>query len=143
MDYKAKYENQRRVIKALGTYVKDSETTRPACKFCGSTDVVKSGIIQLSRSWDYQNKLGIIAWIRSTLIQMVNISSTTKAIIFLTPFLYHIVYICRPLAYCLDYHASIYYHVIIGKSISVKDYLASNNKYSSILDKAVSHANMP
>ncbi|MFC1982392.1 hypothetical protein ACFLV5_01190 [Chloroflexota bacterium] len=51
MDYKTEYEIQRRIVKALGNYVKDSETTLPACKFCGSANVVRNGHRKGTQYW--------------------------------------------------------------------------------------------
>jgi ribosomal protein L37AE/L43A len=43
MDRNAEFNASRRLIKAMGDYIKDSESTLPICKYCGSTDVVKNG----------------------------------------------------------------------------------------------------
>lgn len=51
MDYKAEYEVQRRIVKALGNYIPNSESTLPPCKFCGSTDVVRNGHRKGTQYW--------------------------------------------------------------------------------------------
>ena len=98
------------------------------------------GIIRLLRN--YQNRDAIITWIRIALIQSVKMASTTHTSILTTPFLCFIAYICRPLAFWLDYHANIHYHKLRGLSIVGKDYLASIFNLLSILKKVVYYADM-
>lgn len=43
MDRDTELESSRRLIKAMGDYIKDSESTLPTCKYCGSGEVVKNG----------------------------------------------------------------------------------------------------
>ncbi|MFC1968068.1 DDE-type integrase/transposase/recombinase [Chloroflexota bacterium] len=48
-------ESSRRLIRALGDYVANSESTLPACKFCGSTDVVRNGHRKGTQYWLCKN----------------------------------------------------------------------------------------
>lgn len=43
MDKDTELYASRRLIKAMGNYIKDSESTIPTCKYCGSDAVVKNG----------------------------------------------------------------------------------------------------
>jgi transposase-like protein len=54
-DYKDEYEVQRRIINALGQYVRDSESTLPLCKFCGSDSVVRNGHRKGTQYWLCKN----------------------------------------------------------------------------------------
>lgn len=55
MDYKAKYETQRRIIKALGDYIPNSESILPTCKFCQSDNVVRNGHRKGTQYWLCKN----------------------------------------------------------------------------------------
>jgi len=51
MDRDTELESTRRLIKAMGDYIKDSESTLPTCKFCGSTDAVRNGSRKGRQYW--------------------------------------------------------------------------------------------